>query len=182
MTGRTDERFLDENDPLRDGAEVATRLLAIDEAEEICDALREAEIACRLRLVKPAAVTGGRRDPILESPYSIIRPSWNVIVSPGDLARARAMAEDRLGVDVDGRDDTAVAFGAPPSPQTAALVRLPWDDAWALVERLAAAGIHAAVGSPSDRGPIQDQEVSVLVASDELERARALAPDPAEGR
>jgi hypothetical protein len=182
MTHRGDERLLDEDDPLRDGAPVATRLLAIDEAEEIRDALRRAEISCRMRLIKPVAVTGGRHDPILESPYSVIRPSWNVIVSPPDLARARAVAEDRLGVDLDGRDDTAVALGASPPPETATLVRMPWDEAWALVERLATTGIHAAVGHPSASGPIEEQEVSVLVAVEELARARAVVPDPADGR
>jgi hypothetical protein len=177
MTGRADERFLDEDDPLRDGATVATRLLAIDEAEEIRDALRDHGIACRLRLVKPITTTGGRRDPVLQSPYSAIRSSWNVVVAPTDVARARAIAEERLGDDVDGRDDTAVALGEKPPPQTAGLVRLPWDDAWALVERLATVGIHAAVASPSGRGPIEEQEVTVLVAAGELARARTAAPE-----
>jgi hypothetical protein len=138
MTHRGDERLLDEDDPLRDGAPVATRLLAIDEAEEIRDALRRVGISCRMRLVKP--------------------------------------------VDVDGRDDTAVALGTPPPPETATLVRMPWDEAWAMVERLATAGIHAAVGHPSASGPIEEQEVSVLVTIEELARARAVVPDPADGR
>jgi hypothetical protein len=180
MTGRADERLLDEGDPLRDGATVATRLLAIDEAERIRDALRDGDIACRLRLVKPVATSGGH-DPVLQSPYSVIRSSWNVIVAPPDLARARAVAEERLGVDVDGRADTAVALGEPPPRQTAALVRLPWDDAWALVERLATAGIHAAVGSPSGHGPIGEQEVAVLVVAEDLARARAVASGPGAG-
>jgi hypothetical protein len=177
MTGRADERLLDEDDPLRDGATIATRLLAIDEAEEIRDALRAKGIACRLRLIKPVATSGGHHDPVLQSPYSTIRPSWNVVVAPTEVARARAIAEERLDVDV---DDTAVAFGEAPPPQTAALVRIRWDDAWALVERLATVGIHAAVASPSGRGPIEEQEVTVLVAAGELERARTVAPEPGE--
>jgi hypothetical protein len=181
MTGRADERFLNEDDPLRDGAPVATRLLAIDEAERIRDALRDGDIASRLRLVKPVATSGGRHNPVLESPYSVIRPSWNVIVAPPDLARARAVVEERLGVDVDGRDDTAVALGEPPPPQTAALVRLPWHDAWAVVERLGTAGIHAAAGNPSGHGPIEEQEVSVLVKAEDLARARAVLPSPGPG-
>lgn len=177
MEPRDAERLLVEGDPLRDAEPVATRLLAIDEAEAIRAALHDAGIVCQLRLVKPGKVTGSRRDPHLDSSYSVLRPSWNVVVPAADLAKARALAEARLRTDVDGRSDTAAAAGAEaPAPvEPVELCRLEWDDAWALVERLGRMQIRAAVGEPTGDGSLEEQQAPVLVLPADLEYARKLA-------
>lgn len=175
MDPRDAERLLVEGDPLRDAEPIATRLLAIDEAEAIRTALHDAGIVCQLRLVKPAVVTGPRRDPHLDSSYSVLRPSWNVVVAAGDLANARALAEARLGTDVDGRDDTAAAAGGEAQVAPVELCRLAWDDAWALVERLGRMQTRAAVGAPTGDGDLEEQQAPVLVLPQDLEYARKLA-------
>jgi len=175
MDPRDAERLLVDGDPLRDGAAIATRLLAIDEAEAIREALHDAGIVCQLRLVKPGGVTGTRRDPHLDSSYSVLRPSWNVVVAPGDLAKARALAEARLGADVDGRDDTAAAADGETQVVPVELCRLVWDDAWALVERLGRMQIRAAVGTPTGDRDLEEQEVPVLVLPQDLGYAQKFA-------
>jgi hypothetical protein len=141
--------------------------------------LRDADIACQLRLVKPGRVLSGpgNRDALLDSAYSSLRPSWNVVVTPGELARARALVEDALHTDVDGRDDTAeVAAGRPQRPTPVALVVLPWAEAWDLVEELGRRGIHAAVGAPIGDEPLEERDAPVLVLPDDVERAARLVP------
>jgi hypothetical protein len=178
MDPKAARRLLDDGDPLRQGEPVAVRLLAIDEAERVRSALHDAGITCQLRLIKPGEVAGGRTDPLLRSSYSLLRPSWNVIVAPADLARARAVAEDRLRTDLDGRDDTDDMAAGTARPQPAALCSLPWEEAWAAVERLERAGIKAAVGSPIGEGPVQERTVAVLVLPEDLPEARrVLGPE-----
>src|SRR4249919_2969709 len=106
MEPKDTKRLLIEGDPLRDAEGVATRLLAIDEAERVREMLRGAGIACQLRLIKQDDVRSPTSDPLLLSSYSTLRPSWNVFVAADDLAGARAIAEERLRTDLDGRDDT----------------------------------------------------------------------------
>ena len=171
------KRLLLQGDPLLDGEPISVRLLAIDEAEEVREVLRAANIACQIRLVKPCEVKGWRgRDPHLVSEYSVVRPSWNVVVPATDLARARALCEQELRTDLDGRDDTAaVAAGGTAPPQPVPLVVLPWDQAWEL-EFLGRDGVRAAVGTPLGSLPIEEQNVPVLVLPGDVERARALVP------
>jgi hypothetical protein len=170
-------RLLATGDPLRDGEVLATRLLRIDEAERIREVLREADIDCQLRLVKPGEVRGSRRDPLLDSAYSPLRASWNVIVSSAEVARARALVEEALHTDVDGRDDTdEIAAGEPPRPTPVLLVVLPWSEAWDLVEELGRRGIRGAVGAPLDDEPLQESGAPVLVLPDDVERALAFVP------
>jgi hypothetical protein len=172
-------RLLRTGDPLADGEVLATRLLRIDEAERIREVLGRAGIACQLRLIKQGDVAGSRRDPYLDSAYSTLRPSWNVIVPSGELARARALVEDSLRTDVDGRDDTAeIASGAAPRPTPVSLVVLPWAEAWDLVQELGRRGIRAAVGEPLGDGDLAERDAPVLVLPDDVERAAALVPPP----
>jgi hypothetical protein len=67
MEPKDTERLLVGGDPLRDAEAVATRLLAIDEAERVREVLRAGGIACQLRLIKPDEVRGPRSDPLLLS-------------------------------------------------------------------------------------------------------------------
>jgi hypothetical protein len=178
MDPKAAKRLLHDDDPLRDGKPVAVRLLAIDEAERVRSVLRDAGIACQLRLIKPGEVTGRLTDPLLRSSYSPLRPSWNVVVAAADLARARAVAEDRLRTDLDGRDDTDDVAAGVDRPEPTALCSLPWDDAWDAVERLGRAGIKAAVSPPLGGGPLQEETVAVLVLPDDVAAARGvLGPD-----
>lgn len=177
MDPKAARRLLATGDPLAEGDVVATRLLRIDEAERIRGVLRDADIACQLRLMKPGRMEGSRRDPFLGSEYSVLRPSWNVIVPSADLARARALVEEELRIDVDGRDDTAeIASGAGPLPTPVPLVVLPWPEAWDLVEELGRRGIKAAVGSPLGDGPLDERDTPVVVLPDDVERATMLVP------
>ena len=179
MDPKAARRLLGAGDPLADGEVVATRLLRIDEAERIREVLREADIAGQMRLIKPGRVVGSRRDPYLDSAYSAVRPSWNVVVSASDVARARALVEDALRIDVDGRDDTAeIASGEGPRPTPVPLVVLPWDEAWDLVEELGRRGIRAAVGGALGEGDLDERDAPVLVLPDDLERAAGLVPAP----
>lgn len=179
MDPKAARRLLRAGDPLADGEVVATRLLRVDEAERIREVLRDADITCQMRLMKPGRVEGPRRDPHLDSEYSVLRASWNVMVPEPDVARARALVEDALRIDVDGRDDTAEAAsgeGARPSPVS--LVVLPWDEAWHLVEELGRRGIPAAVGGPLGDGDLDERDAPVLVLPDDVERAARLVPPP----
>jgi hypothetical protein len=177
MDPKAARRLLHEADPLADGEVLATRLLRIDEAERIREVLREADIPCQLRLLKPGGVQGPRRDPFLDNAYSSVRPSWNVVVPAEELARARALVEDALHTDVDGRDDTAeIAAGEGPRPAPVPLVVLPWDEAWDLVEELGRRGIRAAVGAPLGEGSLDERDAPVLVLPDDTERAARLVP------
>lgn len=181
MDPKAARRLLLEADPLAGGEVLATRLLRIDEAERIREVLRGADIACQLRLLKPGAVEGTRRDPFLDSAYSSLRPSWNVVVPAADLARARALVEEELHTDVDGRDDTAeVAAGEGPRPTPVPLVVLPWDEAWDLVEELGRRGIKAAVGPPLGEGSLAERDAPVLVLPEDVERAAGFVP-PGDG-
>jgi hypothetical protein len=59
------------------------------------------------------------------------------------------------------------------------LCQLPWNQAWALVERLGAAGIAAAVLAPETTArdvPMADRVVPVGVQAGDLERARGFLP------
>jgi hypothetical protein len=177
MEPKAARRLLHAADPLAEGEVLATRLLRIDEAERIREVLQGADIACQLRLIRAGRVEGSRRDPYLDSAYSTLRPSWNVIVPAVDVARARALVEDELHTDVDGRDDTAeIAAGDPPRPTPVPLVVLPWDEAWDLVEELGRRGIRAAVGAPLGEGSLDEREAPVLVLPDDVERATMLVP------
>ncbi len=146
--------------------------------------LHDAGIAYRVRLLREGHVEGPRHDPLLVSEYSVLRPSWNVIVAPADAARARALVETELRTDVDGRADTqALAGREPAAPAPVPLCILPWDDAWAAVERLGAGGIRAAVGAPLGDGPLEERDCAVLVLPGDVAKARAWMPDlpPLEG-
>jgi hypothetical protein len=177
------DRLLQDGDPMRDAEALSMRLLAIDEAERIRDVLNEADIPCQLRLVRPGEVRSGPDggDGLLLSEYSVLRPSWNVFVPAGELPRARALCEERLRTDLDGRVDAAAVAGnesTPPPPVP--LIILPWDEAWTLVERLSLRGIRAAVGAPPE-GPLEEQAVPVLVLPEDVERARTFIPGEAAG-
>lgn len=177
MDPKAARRLLLAADPLTDGDVLANRLLRIDEAERIREVLQDADITCQLRLMRPGRVAGSGRDPYLDNAYSTLRPSWNVIVSPADVARARALVEEELHTDVDGRDDTAeIAAGERPRPTPVALVVLPWDEAWDLVEELGRRGIRAAVGAPLGDGSLDEREAPVLVLPEDVERAAMLVP------
>lgn len=171
-------RLLTREDPLRDAEVVANRLLRIHEAERIRQVLQDADIACQLRLLKPGAVLGGRHDRLLDSEYSMIRPSWNVVVAKEDLARARALVEETLHRDIDGRDDTAEIAAGRAQPEPVLLVVLPWGEAWDLVEELGRRGIAAAVGHPLGDGMLEEREAPVLVRPADLEYATKLVPPP----
>jgi hypothetical protein len=172
------ERLLQEGDPLRDGTPVATRRLGIDEAERIRAVLSDADIPNLLRLIERGDVPGADRDPTLRSEYSVLHPSWNVVVPAHDLARARALVEARLKRDVDGRADTAALAGLePPMPSPVPLCVLPWDEAWSVVERLARGGVRAAVGALPGEGEIARRDATVLVLPDDVDGARALIPE-----
>jgi hypothetical protein len=176
-------RLLATEDPLRDVEVVANRLLRIHEAERIRQVLRDADIPCQLRLLKPGAVHGMSQmrpdDPWLDSEYSTIRPSWNVVVPKEEVARARALVEEALHRDIDGRDDTAEIAAGTARPQPVLLVMLPWAEAWDLVEELGRHGIAAAVGAPPGDGMLEERDAPVLVRPSDLEYATKLVP-PAE--
>jgi len=182
MQPKDSKRLLVDGDPLRAAEAVATRLLAIDEAERVREVLRGAGIACQLRLIKPDEVRGPTSDPLLLSGYSTLRPSWNVFVAADDLATARAIAEERLRTDLDGRDDTEDVADGHARERPVPLCTASWDDAWAIVERLGRAGIEAAVAEPLGDGPLEDRQAPVLVLPGDLEAAtRWIAPAGREG-
>jgi hypothetical protein len=172
MEPKDTKRLLIEGDPLRDAEAVATRLLAIDEAERVREMLRGAGIACQLRLIKQDDVRSPTSDPLLLSSYSTLRPSWNVFVAADDLAGARAIAEERLRTDLDGRDDTQETAGGRVRERPVPLCTVAWHDAWAIVERLGRAGIEAAVDDPLGDGPLEERQASVLVLPADLEAAK----------
>jgi len=182
MDPKAARRLLLGDDPLRDGEPLATRLLGIDEAERVREALREAGIVCQLRLIRPGEVAGSRRDPLLDSAYSVLRPSWNVVVAAGDLAKARATAESATRTDLDGRADTADVAEGRATPSPVPLVVMAWDEAWDLVQQLGRSGVRAAVGAPFGDDPLERSDVPVLVLPEDVERALALVPREGELR
>lgn len=115
---------------------------------------------------------------------SEIPPVWDVLVRPEDLpasADPGGPRTPRLNVPVAGMEPISgdpglpEAAAAPGSP--AVLCELPWEQAWALTQRLNESGIPAAVMAPEepDRDrPMAARIVPVGVRPEDLERARAL--------
>jgi hypothetical protein len=119
---------------------------------------------------------------------SEILPVWDVLVRPEDLpdeadppakpaglnvpAPALIATEPAVGTE----SEPPVADAAPGGPVV--LCELPWSQAWALTERLIAAGIPAAVMAPEepDRDrPMSTRIVPVGVRPEDLDRARSVA-------
>jgi len=112
---------------------------------------------------------------------SEIPPVWDILVRPEDLPEREHEAEDasqkpKLNVlpsdDVEAPGPEPAAAGSP-----VAVTELPWDEAWALSDRLNAAGIPAAVMAAEEQDrdrPMSAREVPVGVRPQDLERARAL--------
>jgi hypothetical protein len=114
---------------------------------------------------------------------------WEVLVRPEDLpgSAERGGPTPKLNVPMPGpvtveepvdaepdRPEAAPAVGSP-----AVLCELPWDQAWALTQRLNEAGIPAAVMAPdeSDRDrPMGARMVPVGVRPDDVQRAQAFLP------
>jgi hypothetical protein len=117
---------------------------------------------------------------------SEIPPVWDVLVRPEDLPGSADRGGQRtpeLNVPVPGRVSAVEPSDAEPGPSgTAAAVgelmilcELPWDQAWALTQRLNEAGIPAAVMAPEE--PKRDQPmaarmVPVGVRNEDLDRAQ----------
>lgn len=195
MVSRGDEEgLLQEGDPLRDGEILATRKLAIDEVDRIKAVLHDAGIAYRVRLLSeqapapPSFFTRLRRsrskEPVPGGEYSVVEPSWNVIVPKADAARARALVEEALRTDVDGSAQTEQrASDEPAAPAPVPLCVLRWDAAWRVVERLNQGGIKAALGEALGEGPMDERDYPVLVLPDDVAGARSWIPDlpPLEG-
>ena len=147
-------------------------------AERIESFLTSNGIACRIRLNTEIDVAG-----------SEIPPVWDVLVRPDD----RPTGEEEAGpgparlndpvpgpvepnLTVDGGREPPGAEAEPGGPVV--LCELPWSQAWALTERLIAAGIPAAVMAPeeSDRDrPMSTRIVPVGVRPEDLDRARSFA-------
>lgn len=120
---------------------------------------------------------------------SEILPVWDVLVRPEDLPGGEEEAAPgpaRLNVPVPGPVEpnlTVDGGGEPPGAEAepggpVVLCELPWSQAWALTERLIAAGIPAAVMAPeeSDRDrPMSTRIVPVGVRPEDLDRARSFA-------
>jgi hypothetical protein len=114
---------------------------------------------------------------------SEIPPVWDILVRPEDLPEREHEAEDtsqqpRLNV-LPGDDVEAPEPEPEPAPagSPVAVTELPWDEAWALSDRLNAAGIPAAVMAAEEQDrdrPMSAREVPVGVRPQDLERARAL--------
>jgi hypothetical protein len=117
---------------------------------------------------------------------SEILPLWDVLVRPEDLpadAEPGPRPTPRLNVPVAagvtaversdaelGPSETAAAVGAP-----MVLCELPWDQAWALTQRLNEAGIPAAVMAPEEPNrdqPMAARMVPVGVRNEDLDRAQ----------
>jgi hypothetical protein len=111
---------------------------------------------------------------------SDIPPVWDVLVRPEDLPGA---ADDAIGAPDAPRlnvppsaADARPAAPAPESTSPTVVCELPWDEAWALIERLNAAGIPAAVmaaEAPDRDRPMQARIVPVGVRPEDVERAAA---------
>ena len=116
---------------------------------------------------------------------SEILPVWDVLVRPEDLPAdaepgrtptPRLNAPVAAGVTAErsdgepGPSETAAAVGAP-----MVLCELPWDQAWALTQRLNEAGIPAAVMAPEEPNrdqPMAARMVPVGVRNEDLDRAQ----------
>jgi hypothetical protein len=111
---------------------------------------------------------------------SEIPPVWDILVRPEDLPEREHDAEGvhqepRLNVPPD-TDTDAAEPGPAPAGSPVAVTELPWDQAWALTERLNAAGIPAAVLATEEQDrdrPMGARDVPVGVRPQDLERARA---------
>jgi hypothetical protein len=129
----------------------------------------------------------GERLQGIEIDASEILPVWDVLVRPEDLPAAAEPAGSptpRLNVPVADRVTAVERSEAEPGGSEAAaavgspivLCELPWDQAWALTQRLNDAGIPAAVMAaeePDRDRPMQARIVPVGVRAEDLERARA---------
>lgn len=108
---------------------------------------------------------------------SEIPPVWDVLVRPEDLPATPDAARPPSGarpLNVPVPADPTASAPAPGSPVV--LCERPWQEAWALSERLNAAGIPAAVLTPEDSDrdrPMQSRIVPVGVRPEDLERATA---------
>jgi hypothetical protein len=145
-------------------------------AERIESFLTMNGIACRIRL--NAEMQGGAID------ASGIQPVWDVLVRPEDLPgeEAAPARPARLNVPVSGAlvAEEPAEMGPPGTEESPGgpviLCELPWNDAWALTQRLNAAGIPAAGLAPEepDRDrPMAARIVPVGVRPEDLERARS---------
>ena len=116
---------------------------------------------------------------------SDLPPVWDVLVRPEDLpdpvSEPTAQPDaPRLNVpspDAVARPDTALEGASPDAPVV--IAELPWDEAFALAERLTAEGIPAAVmaAETHDRDRhIATRVVPVGVRPADLERARTFLP------
>ena len=148
-------------------------------AERIGSFLTANGIACRLRL--------NTEIPASTMDASAILPVWDVLVRPEDLpgsADRAAQKAPELHVPVPGRaspvepseagGEHADATAAVRSPTV--LCELPWDQAWALAQRLNEAGLPAAVMAPEEPNrdrPMSERIVPVGVRPEDLARAQA---------
>jgi hypothetical protein len=117
---------------------------------------------------------------------SDIPPVWDVLVRPEDLPGSADRGGQRtpeLNVPVPGRVSALEPSDAEPGGSEAAaavgspmvLCELPWDQAWALTQRLNEAGIPAAVLAPEEPNrdaPMTARVVPVGVRPEDLDRAR----------
>jgi hypothetical protein len=118
---------------------------------------------------------------------SEIPPVWDVLVRPEDLPGSpdgSGETTPELNVPTPGRVSAMEATDAEPGPSEVAaaggspmiLCELPWDQAWALTQRLNEAGIPAAVMAPEEPNrdrPMAARIVPVGVRREDLDRAQA---------
>jgi hypothetical protein len=120
---------------------------------------------------------------------SEIPPVWDVLVRPQDLPGTSdhagpARRTPELNLPIPSRAaslDAGSVEGAPPEAAASGgapviLCELPWGEAWALTDRLNAAGIPAAVMAaeePDRDRPMQARIVPVGVRPEDADRARA---------
>jgi hypothetical protein len=117
---------------------------------------------------------------------SEISPVWDVLVRPEDLPGSADRGGQRtpeLNVPVPGRVPAVEPSDAQPDPSEAVAVgspivlcELPWDQAWALTQRLNEAGIPAAVMAPEEPNrdrPMAARIVPVGVRPEDADRAQA---------
>jgi hypothetical protein len=125
----------------------------------------------------------------IEVTGSGIPPVWDVLVRPEDLPEREGDPTSRparLNVPVTGLVEAPQPVFAGEEPPDAGsdpggpvvLCELPWVEAWALTERLIAAGIPAAVMAaeePDRDRPMAARIVPVGVRPEDVERARSVA-------
>jgi hypothetical protein len=109
---------------------------------------------------------------------SEIPPVWDVLVRPEDLPEAPGDARPAAGARPLNVPASVSAATAQPATggSPVVLCERPWQEAWALIELLNAAGIPAAVLTPEDSDrdrPMQARIVPVGVRPEDLERATA---------